>query len=125
MVHKRKVNGKKIWVCLFHYGDFAQTLGAKGGRHGAKRDPKEIVQFDPPLTLSDLVPILSSTIAEIRAGKIDQKTVSALVSCSGQFMEALKLSDLDKRLKTLEKRFIHASGAGEAVTSVGVTGGAL
>ncbi|MBZ5667541.1 MAG: hypothetical protein LAO30_23450 [Acidobacteriia bacterium] len=111
MVHPRKVDGKLKYVCLFHYGDFAHTLGAKGGRHGAQRDPKEIVQFDPPLTPDDLVPILSTTIAEIRAGKIDQKTVQALVSCSGQFMEALKLSDLDKRLKVLEKKQIELLGS--------------
>lgn len=104
MVHPRKVNGKLKYVCLFHYGDWAQTLGAKGGRHATQRDPKEIVQFDPPLTPDDLVPILSSTIAEIRAGKIDQKTVQALVSTSGAFLETLKIADLDKRVKALEKK---------------------
>jgi hypothetical protein len=112
MVHPRKVGGKLKYVCLFHYGDFAHTLGAKGGRHGAQRDPKEIVQFDPPLTPDDLVPILSSTIAEIRAGKIDQKTVAALVSTSGAFLETLKIADLDKRVKALEKKLVINAGGG-------------
>jgi hypothetical protein len=111
MVHKRKVNGKNIWVCLFHYGNFAQTLGAKGGRHGAQRDPKEIVQYEPPQSADELVPILSSTISEIRAGKIDQKTVQALVSTSGAFLESLKIADLDKRLKVLEKKQIELLGS--------------
>ena len=104
MVHPRKVDGKLKFVCLFHYSDFAQRMGSKGGRHRAHLDPKEIVQFDPPLTADDLVPILSSTVAEIRAGKIDQKTVQALVSTAGAFLETLKVADLDKRLKVLEKK---------------------
>lgn len=110
MVNPRKIKGKLRFVCLFHFGQNAQTLGAKGGRHGAQRGPESITQFDPPRSPEELVPILSATIAEIRAGSIDPKTVSALTSCSGQFMEAIKVASLDKRVTALEKKFLAQRG---------------
>lgn len=98
----RKRGGK--YLCLFHHSNFAQECGRKGGRHRANMHLDELVQFEPPLTAEELVPILSTTISEIRAGKVDPRTVGALVSCSGQFLEALKVADLDKRVLALEKK---------------------
>lgn len=98
----RKRGGK--YLCLFHCSNFAAELGRKGGRHRANMNLNELVQYDPPLSPEDLLPILSSTIVEIRGGKIDSRTVQALVSATGAFLNVVEVADLDKRLKALEKK---------------------
>ena len=98
MVNKR--GGR--YLCLFHFSNNAAACGAKGGRHRADMDVNCLTQFDPPTKPEDLLPILSATMTEIRAGKIDARTVQSLVSCTGAFLDVIQVADHERRLKALE-----------------------
>ncbi len=98
MVNKR--GGR--YLCLFHYQNMAATCGAKGGRHRANMDVNCLTQFDPPTQPEHLLPILSATMTEIRAGKIDPRTVQSLVQTTGAFLDVIQVTDHEKRLRALE-----------------------
>jgi hypothetical protein len=96
------IHGKKR--CLFHTGNFASELGARGGRRRAVYNPDNLERFEPPKNASDLVPLLAQTICEVRSGRIDPRIVNAVVYTSAAFLNAIEISDLDSRLKALEKK---------------------
>jgi len=96
------MRGKK--KCLFHIGNNARELGAKGGRRRAIYNPENLEPFTAPQTAEDVVRLLSHTLVETRAGKIDPRVASTIAQLSNTFMQAFELSTLEERLRLLEEK---------------------
>jgi len=96
------MHGKK--KCLFHLGNNARELGARGGRRRAVFNPTNLEPFAAPKNAMDLLVMLSQTIVEVRAAKLDPKTANAIAYLGTSFLRAIEIADLDARLKTLEAK---------------------
>lgn len=90
--------------CLFHSGNFARELGAKGGRRRAVFNPANLEPMTAPRSAADLLLLLSQTILEVRAAKIDTRAANSIAYLGASLLRAIEISDLTARLKRLEDR---------------------
>jgi hypothetical protein len=95
------MTGKK--KCLFHTGDNAAALGARGGRRRAIFNPEGLEPFTAPKNAGNLRDLLAWSIVEIREGKLDPKLANSISYLGAGFLKALEFSDLEARLAALEK----------------------
>jgi hypothetical protein len=90
--------------CNLHSGDTAKVLGARGGRRRAIFNPDGLEPIPTPQEAADLWRLLSQTLIEVRAAKIDTKTAQAVFYGCGVGRSLLELVDFDSRLRALEGR---------------------
>lgn len=95
------MRGKK--KCMFHTGNYASTLGSKGGHRRAIFSPEGLMPFDAPQSAADLQALLGQSIVEVRGGKLDTKVANAIACLATGFFRAIEVSDLEARVAALEK----------------------
>jgi hypothetical protein len=92
-------------VCVLHQpggATFAAKIGSIGERHGSLHNLKELTPLAPPKTPDDIVKLVSQTIYDLRAGKIDVRLAQGICSCTGPLLNALELRDLSEQLTRCE-----------------------
>jgi hypothetical protein len=81
----------------------AALLGSKGGRRRTVYNPDGLKEFTAPKSAADLRDLLAYSIVEIRSGKLDPKLANSISYLGAGFLRALEVSDLERRLKALER----------------------
>jgi hypothetical protein len=102
------LSGKNI--CLFHSGDNASQLGARGGRRRAIYRPDGLAQFEPPKTAADLTALFATSIIEMRSGKLDPRVANSISYLGLGFLKALDVSTIEERLDAVEKHIAGDQG---------------
>jgi hypothetical protein len=97
-------------VCLFHSGDNASQLGARGGRRRAIYHPDGLVEFAPPKTAVDLTALFATSIIEMRSGKLDPRVANSISYLGAGFLKALDLGAHEARLDAIEKHIAGDQG---------------
>src|SRR5258708_35153367 len=98
------VGGTNPPRCLMHLPGKASLMGMLGGRRRAIFNPDGLVQFEPPKSASDLLPMIGATIIELREARLEPKLAQAFSSLINGFLSTLEIADLDTRIKALEVR---------------------
>jgi hypothetical protein len=95
------MRGKK--KCMFHTGNFARTLGSKGGHRRAIFNPDELKEFSAPKSASDLKDLLAQSLVDVRRGNLDPRVANSISCLGAGFVKAIEISDLEARLTALER----------------------
>jgi hypothetical protein len=96
------LTGKK-YCALHSEPGRAALLGSKGGRRRTVYSPEALKDFPTPKSAADLRDLLAQSIIEIRAGTLDPKLANSISYLGVGFLRALEVSDLERRLKALER----------------------
>lgn len=101
-------NGKRCgaWAvvgmakCSLHlYPERAAQMGSK---HRAACFP-DAVLMEPPKTAGDVRDVLANTMSQVHSRKMDVRIANSLAYISTTLLRALEVSDLERRLETLER----------------------
>jgi len=90
--------------CLLHTRDNAVLMGMKGGHRRTVFNPEGLVQFRPPESAAQLLPMLAATMCELRGAKLEAKLAQAFSTLANAFLNTLEVSDVEVRLRKLEER---------------------
>jgi hypothetical protein len=95
--------------CFFHDPDPATREQAKaaracGGRQGLSRVLPNTEQAFELRTASDVVGFLSTTVNDVRCGRVDARVGNCLGYLAGVVLKALESSELEERVKALEEK---------------------
>ncbi len=74
-----------------------RTAGSKGGR-GRQKKVSAPLEVMPTKTPQDVASLLSSTIAEVRAGKMDQRVAYTVGFLTNQLLRAMEVGEIHKKL---------------------------
>ena len=100
--------------CVMHSGRSVE-LGRKGGRRRTVYGPDGLKEFSAPKSSADLRDLLGQSIVEIRTGKLDPKLANSISYLGAEFLRAMELADLERRLADLE----NVMELGKAALSLG------
>jgi hypothetical protein len=90
--------------CLLHTGNNPSLMGMIGGKRRTVFSPEGLVQFAPPQSATDLLPMIGATIIELREARLEAKLAQAFSGLVNAFLSTLEVCDLDTRIKALEAR---------------------
>ena len=90
----------------------AAALGSKGGHRRAIFDPENLKEFEPPKTAADLLVLIAQSIVDARSGQLDPRVAWVISHLSTNFLRALELSVLERKVAQLEDRHNEAPEAG-------------
>ena len=90
--------------CAFHQDpNRAVELGRRGGHRRTIYDPDQLKEFGAPQSAADLRDLLAQSIIEIRTGKMDPRLANSVAYLGCEFLRALEISDIERRLRVLEE----------------------
>jgi hypothetical protein len=64
--------------------------------------PACAAKLEPIKTPEDALRLIASTIADLRAGRLDDKTATTLASLAGTWLRSMEVTELAKRLEALQ-----------------------
>jgi len=90
-------------LCGFHADpNWAAQVGMKGGRRRARFSLERLKQFRAPHSVNELAAIVSQTLVDVRAERIDPKTAAVISSLASSLYRIFEGSDLERRIERLE-----------------------
>jgi len=103
---------KDSQYCFLHNPEIPKEekklVQAKGGKGNITRIQNPL----PPITVNtpdDVVSLLTDTINRVRSGELDVRIANVLGYLSGHLIKALEVSEVDKRVSTIERIILERS----------------
>jgi len=103
---------KDSQYCFLHNPEIPEEkkklVQAKGGKGNITRIQNPL----PPITVNtpdDVVSLLTDTINRVRSGELDVRIANVLGYLSGHLIKALEVSEVDKRVSTIERIILERS----------------
>lgn len=92
-------------LCYFHsQPGRAAEMGSKGGKRRAIFRAENLKHFSPPTTPAELADIVSQTVVDCRAGRIDAKVTNAISGAATCLLGILRAGEsLEQRMENIEK----------------------
>ena len=91
--------------CFLHSSaEAAATVGARGGARRKIFDLAKLKRFGPAKNPADLLRVVTWTLSDLRAGKIDPKTAQVVGSLAAVAATLMRTADLETRIARLEER---------------------
>lgn len=115
-----KQNGEKCQAdamkdsqyCYLHNPDIPEEEKKQNQAKGGKGNLVKINKPLPPVRINtpyDVVTFLTETINQVRSGELDVRVANALAYLAGHLIKALEVSEVDKRVSTIERIILERS----------------
>ncbi len=95
--------GPKMLCYLHTHPENAAKCGIKGGKRRAVYDLSELAEVPKPRTAAEVLNLLSTTVVEVRAGKMETKLSANIAYVCGHILAAIELEDLEKQVTEILK----------------------
>ena len=98
--------------CYLHNPDISDEEKRQNQARGGKGNLIKINNPLPPVIINnphDVVNFLTETINLVRSGELDIRIANALAYLAGHLIKALEISEVDKRVSTIERIILERS----------------
>lgn len=98
--------------CYLHNPDISEEEKKQNQAKGGRGNLVKVKEPLPPIKIStpyDVVIFLTETINQVRSGKLDVRVANALAYLAGHLIKALEVSEVDKRVSTIERIILERS----------------
>jgi hypothetical protein len=105
LVRRHLAQRRNIFGKAMSAGDYRAALAAAESEarlQGLFDAPARAAEVGPIKTPEDVLRLLASTIADLRAGRLDNKTAATVGALAGSWLRAMGVEVLDKRLEALQ-----------------------
>jgi hypothetical protein len=75
---------------------------AEARLQGLHDTPAHPAKVELPKAPKDVVPLVASTVADLRAGRLDNKTATTIGGLAGTLLRSMEVTELEERLAALE-----------------------
>jgi hypothetical protein len=115
-----KENGKQCMAnamvgsnfCFLHNPEISQDNKRQAQIKGGKANIIRINQILDPIEIkqpNDVVILLEDVINRVRSGELDVRVANTLAYVSGQILKALEVSEVNKKVATIERIILERS----------------
>jgi hypothetical protein len=105
LVRRHLAQRRNIFGKAMSAGDYRAALAAAESEaklQGLFDIPARTAKLEPIKTPEDVLRLVASTIADLRAGRLDNKTAATVGALAGSWLRAMGVEVLDKRLEALQ-----------------------
>ncbi len=95
--------------CYFHSTEITNSERKEAQSRGGKANMIKIQNPLPPVTINevqDVVKLLTGTINDVRAGKLDVKLANCIGVLSGHLLKAMEMTTIVNRVEIIERAIL-------------------
>jgi hypothetical protein len=105
LLRRHLAQRRNLYAKAVSAGDIRVALAAAESEarlQGLFDIPARTAKLEPIKTPEDVLRLVASTIADLRAGRLDNKTAATVGALAGSWLRAMGVEVLDKRLEALQ-----------------------
>ena len=105
LVRRHLAQRRNLYAKAISAGDYRAALAAAESEaklQGLHEAPARAAKVEPIKTPKDVLHLVASTIADLRAGRLDNKTATTLGALAGNLLRSMDRTELEERIKALE-----------------------
>jgi hypothetical protein len=117
LVRRHLAQRRNIFGKAMSAGDYRAALAAlesEAKLQGLFDTPARAAKVEPIKTPEDALLLIASTVTDLRAGRLDNKTAATLGGLAGTWLRSLEITELEQRIAALEAARQAQNGAGRS-----------